>query len=122
MVGDNSVLYVVFNFVELGDVLVVDVGGFLGNVVWGGLMIEVVWWKGIVGFVIDGVICDCFEIVVFFFFCFVCGFVLVGLYKIFGGEIDGFVVCGGVVVSFGDLVIVDVDGVMIVLLLWVVEI
>lgn len=113
-VGDNSALHAAIDLVDVGDVLVADAGGFLGNAVWGGLMTDAARRKGIAGLIVDGCVRDRAEIVSLGYPCFSRGVVPAGPHKNFGGEIDCAISCGGVAVCPGDLVVADGDGVTIV--------
>lgn len=113
--GDNFVIYVVLVVVKFGDVIVVDGKGDQSCVLIGEIMVMQVQVIGIVGFVIDGVVCDLYELVYGMFLIFFVGLNLCGLIKSVVGCVNLFVFVVGVMVYLGDLVVGDVDGVVVIL-------
>lgn len=112
--GDNLVIYVVFVVVKLGDVVVVDGKGDILCVLFGEIMVVQVKVSGIVGIVIDGVVCDVYELVNGDYLIFLVGFNLCGLIKSIVGCVNVLILLGGVMVNLGDLVVGDVDGVVVI--------
>lgn len=111
---DNLAIYKGLDVAGPGDVLVVAVKGYPTHSVWGDLTSEIARTKGLAGMVTDGMVRD------------VAGLTSVGL-PVFArgltpnspqkdgpGEINVPVVCGGVIVNPGDIVVGDADGVVVV--------
>ena len=82
--------------------------------VWGAVLTEAARQGGIVGAVIDGVVRDLAQIRAGGFPLFARGSTPAGPHKGGRGSFGGIVQCGGVVVSPGDLVLGDIDGVVVV--------
>lgn len=111
---DNLANYVALNIAGPGDVIVVGVGGYDGHSVWGDITSEIAHTKGLAGFVTDGMVRD------------VAGLKSVGLpvfargltpnspHKDGPAEVNVPIVCGGVSVHPGDIIVGDADGVVVV--------
>ncbi len=108
--GDNLFVHKAIDLALPGDVLVVDGGGDVTHAIVGDLLGLHARLRGLAGFVIDGAIRD----VAGFrdFPCFARAVALRGPYKDGPGEIGAPVAVGGLVVSPGDIVIGDEDGVV----------
>lgn len=113
--GDNLVIYVVMVVVQFGDVLVVDGKGDLSCVLLGEIMVIQVQVSGIVGIIIDGVVCDVDILSKGNYFVFFVGLNFCGLIKFIFGWVNYFIFVVGVIVYVGDLVVVDIDGVVVIL-------
>ncbi|WP_345790834.1 RraA family protein [Devosia litorisediminis] len=110
--GDNLVLHKALDMAEPGDVIVVDGGGDVTNALIGELMIAHAKKRGVVGIVIHGAVRDSQAIAEDTFPVFAQGITHRGPYKDGPGEINVPVSIGGMVVSPGDLVVGDADGVV----------
>ena len=112
---DNLLFHKALDMAEPGDIIVVDASGDMVNPLTG----EIVMWyamkKGIVGFVINGAIRDVKAIREFYkFSVFVKGVTPRGPHKEWPGEINVPIICGGVVVSPGDIIVGDHDGIVVI--------
>lgn len=114
MAGDNSAIHMAASLIEPGQVLVIDAGGHSGVALWGGLLTLSARARGCAGVVIDGAVRDASEIREAGFPCFSAAIVPAGPHKGFGGVIDGTISCAGAVVSAGDIIVGDDDGVAVV--------
>jgi regulator of RNase E activity RraA len=108
--GDNLLVHKALDLAEAGDVLVVDGGGDVTNALVGELLGRYAQRRGLAGFVVDGAIRD----VAWFagFPCFARANVHRGPYKDGPGEIGVPVAIGGLVVSPGDIMVGDEDGLL----------
>jgi 4-hydroxy-4-methyl-2-oxoglutarate aldolase len=97
-----------------GVVIVVDGGGFLERALWGGRMSALARDRGLAGVVIDGAVRDVDEIEELGFAVFAAGVVPTPPVRAGDGETGSAISCGGIVVSPGDLVVGDADGVVVV--------
>jgi regulator of RNase E activity RraA len=109
--GDNLFVHKALDMAEPGDVVVVDAGGDLTNAIIGELMSAYAQSRGIAGFVIDGAIRDLETIATEDFPIYATGVTHRGPYKEGPGEINVTIRVGGLVVSPGDVIIGDSDGV-----------
>jgi len=106
--GDNLYIYKALTLLQPGHVLVIDAQGDTSNAAIGELIKLYALQRGCAGFVIDGAIRD-----VSAFAdtpCYARGVVHCGPYKTGPGEINVPVSIGGMIVSPGDLVVGDEDG------------
>ena len=110
--GDNLMLHKAIDMAGPGDVIVVDAGGDLTNALMGELMLAYAVRRGVAGFVIDGAIRDADAFVRTNLPTFAAGVTHRGPYKDGPGEINVPVSLGGMIVSPGDIVIGDSDGVL----------
>ena len=110
--GDNLMMHKAIEMAEAGHVIVVDGGGDLSRALTGELMARSSIRKGIRGFVLDGAVRD----VSFFrdgdFPCYARGVTHRGPFKEGPGEINVPVSIDGMVVSPGDLIVGDEDGIV----------
>ncbi len=110
--GDNAALHAALDVARPGDVVICASDGFLETAVIGDLLAGMMKNKGVVGFVTDGLVRD------------ITGLLAVGL-PVFSlgvtpnsptgsgtGSVGLPIVCGGVAVAPGDIVIADRDGVV----------
>lgn len=111
--GDNLALLHAVSVADPGDVLVVDGGGWPDRALVGDLARSFAISRGIVGFIIEGAIRDVstFEIEEPFG-CFARGISHNGPFKDGPGRINVPVAIGGQVVSPGDIIVADDDGVV----------
>ncbi|MBW4653513.1 MAG: RraA family protein [Kaiparowitsia implicata GSE-PSE-MK54-09C] len=110
--GDNLMLHKAIDMAEPGDVIVVDAGGDLTNSLMGELMLAYAVRKGVAGFVLYGAIRDADAFLKVNLPVFAAGVTHRGPYKDGPGEINVPIALEGMVISPGDLVIGDRDGVL----------
>jgi regulator of RNase E activity RraA len=108
--GDNLFVHKALDLARPGDVLVVDGGGYVGQALVGDLLAAYARSRGIAGFVIDGAIRDVDGFREFP--CWARGVTHRGPWKDGPGEIGAPVSIDGMLVSPGDLVVADADGVV----------
>ncbi|MEY9871580.1 4-hydroxy-4-methyl-2-oxoglutarate aldolase [Streptacidiphilus sp. MAP12-33] len=111
--GDNLMLHAAIHRAEPGSVIVVDAGGDVRFALAGGNVCAVAQRRGIAGFVLDGVIRDLAEIRAMGFPVLARGVVPVPGGKKAARPLGEPVVCGGVTVHPGDLVVADEEGVVV---------
>jgi regulator of RNase E activity RraA len=112
--GDNLMLHAAIHRAEPGSVIVVDAGGDTRFALAGGNVCAVAQRRGIAGFVLDGVIRDLAEIRAMGFPVLARGVVPVPGTKDAARPLGEPVVCGGVTVRAGDVVVADEEGVVVV--------
>ncbi len=110
--GDNLMLHKAIDMAVPGDVIVVDAGGELTNALMGELMLAYAVKRGVSGFVLNGAIRDLDAFVETNLPTYAAGVTHRGPYKDGPGEINVPVSLDGMVVSPGDIVIGDSDGVL----------
>lgn len=110
--GDNLAIHRALEAVTPGDILVVDGGGDVSRALVGEIMKEIALFKRAGGFVIDGAVRDVDAFRTGDFPCFARAVTHRGPYKDGPGEIGVPVSVGGWVVSPGDIVVGDEDGVV----------
>lgn len=110
--GDNLMIHKAIQMAEIGDVIVVDAGGDLTNALIGELMVATAAKRGVAGIVINGAIRDVESIGAGSFPVYAAGVTHRGPYKDGPGEINGPISLNGMVVSPGDLVVGDADGLL----------
>src|SRR5262249_40916221 len=110
--GDNLAIHEALALAGTGDVIVVDGGADDTRALVGEIMKTIAEYGGIAGFVIDGAIRDAAAFGASDFPCFARAAIHRGPYKNGPGEINVPVSIGGCVVSPGDLVVGDGDGVV----------
>lgn len=110
--GDNLMLHKAIDMAVPGDVIVVDAGGDLTNALMGELMLAYAVRKGVAGFVLDAAIRDADAFLETNLPTFAAGITHRGPYKDGPGEINVPVNLGGMIVSPGDIVLGDNDGVL----------
>lgn len=113
--GDNLMFHLALDLAQAGDVIVVDGGGCTDRSLCGEIMMRFAKNRGIKGFVIDGAIRDLDGVETLEDFSVYAKAVTPqGPYKHGPGEIGCPVVCGGVVVFPGDIIVGDPDGIVVV--------
>jgi 4-hydroxy-4-methyl-2-oxoglutarate aldolase len=112
--GDGMMLRAAVELARPGDVIVADVGGYCEAGHWGEILTVAAQARGIVGLVIDGSVRDIAPIQVRGFPMFARAVSMKATVKESAGLINHPVMCGGVLVHPGDLVLGDDDGVVIV--------
>ncbi|MFH1340995.1 MAG: RraA family protein [Pseudomonadota bacterium] len=110
--GDNLAIHKALELVGPGDVIVVDGGGDESRALVGEIMKNIAEHRGAAGYVIDGAIRDVAAFAASDFPCFARAVIHRGPYKSGPGEINVPVSIGGSVVSPGDIVVGDEDGVL----------
>lgn len=110
--GDNLMIHKALDMAEAGDVIVVDGGGDLTNALIGELMTTYARSRGVAGFVIDGAIRDIDVIAKGNFPVYAAGVTHRGPYKDGPGEINVPIAIDGMVVTPGDLIVGDADGML----------
>ncbi len=110
--GEFLLIHKAIDLAHPGDVIVVDGQGDCTKALIGEIMTRYAMSRGIAGFVIDGAIRDSGAIKDLSFPVYARGVSANGPYKVGGGEINVPIVCGGVVVKPGFIVVGDEDGVV----------
>jgi len=110
--GDNLTIHKAVVLAQPGDVLVINCGGYLNAGVFGEMLALSCMAKGIAGVVIDGSCRDVNDLIELGFPTFVRGVNPRGTIKDTCGAVGGEVLCGGVTVRSGDVVVGDCDGVV----------
>ncbi len=112
--GDNLTIHKAVVLAQPGDVLVINCGGYLNAGVFGEMLALSCMAKGIAGVVIDGSCRDVNDLIDLGFPTFVRGVNPRGTIKDTCGAVGGEVLCGGVTVRAGDIVVGDCDGVVVI--------
>lgn len=112
--GDNLTIHKAVLLAQPGDVLVINCGGYLNAGVFGEMLALSCMAKGIAGVVIDGSCRDVNDLIDLGFPTFVRGVNPRGTGKDTCGAVGGEVLCGGVSVRGGDVIVGDCDGVVVV--------
>lgn len=108
--GDNLLTYKALSMMLPGHVLVVDAGGATSNAIVGELLMLYAQQRGCAGFVIDGAFRDSAAFAQADFPCFARSVTHRGPYKTGPGAINVPVSIGGQVISPGDVIVGDEDG------------
>jgi 4-hydroxy-4-methyl-2-oxoglutarate aldolase len=112
--GDNLALLAATEQSQPGDVLVAATGAFTGAAVVGDLLLGIARNRGVVGFVTDGLVRDVANLEALNLPVYAAGVTPNSPGKRGPGAVGLPIVCGGLVVSSGDVVIGDSDGVVVV--------
>ncbi|WIX31728.1 4-carboxy-4-hydroxy-2-oxoadipate aldolase/oxaloacetate decarboxylase [Salinicola sp. JS01] len=112
--GDNLLIHYAISQAKPGDVLVVDAKGFSEGGPWGDILTLAASLAGIRGLIIDGMVRDADAIIDSRFPVFCRGLSIKGTHKHQSGKVNHTIVCGGVSIRPGDLVVGDRDGVVVV--------
>lgn len=110
--GDNLMVHKALDIAQPGDVIVVDAGGDTTNAIIGEIMLTYAKRRGVAGFVIDGAVRDSAAILNGGLPVYARGITHRGPYKVGPGEVGVTVSVGGMVVSAGDIMLGDEDGVL----------
>jgi len=110
--GDNLALHQALDLVRPGQVIVVDGEGDTSRALIGEIMMNIALSRGAAGFVIDGAVRDSAALAVSDMPVFARAAIHRGPYKNGPGQINVPVSIGGMVVSPGDIVVGDADGVV----------
>jgi regulator of RNase E activity RraA len=108
--GDNLMVHKALDIALPGDIIVVDAGGEVTIAIIGDIMSSLAKKRDLAGMVIDGAIRDSAELGRSRFPVYARGVTHRGPYKNGPGEINVPVAVGGMVVSPGDIVVGDADG------------
>lgn len=112
--GDNLTIHKAVLEAQPGDVLVVNCAGYRNAGSFGELLATACRARGILGIVIDGACRDKNELIEMNFPTFVRGTCPNGTVKEFCGRTNLPMVCGGLTVKPGDVIIGDCDGVVVI--------
>jgi len=113
--GDNLMLHKAMDLAKPGDVIVVAAAGSMSRSICGDIMSTYCKSRGVVGFIIDGCIRDHDELSAYTDFAvYARGVTPNGPYKNGPGEINFPVSVGGIVITPGDILIGDGDGVVVI--------
>jgi len=112
--GDNLTVHYGASLASRGDVLVVDAKAFVAAGPWGDVLSHYAMNRGIAGLVIDGSVRDSRAIMDMEFPVFCRGVCIIGTDKVNLGRVNEPIVCGGVTVRPGDVIVGDADGVAVV--------
>lgn len=113
--GDNLLFHKAIDMAQPGDVIVVDAQGEQSYAISGEIMISWLRRRGVSGLIIDGCIRDIDTVRrITDFPVYAAGVNPNGPLKEGGGEINFPVMCGGLVVNPGDILVGDQDGVVVI--------
>ncbi len=112
--GDNLMFHKAIELAKEGDIIVVNAEGCMTRSVCGNLMYTYANRKGIIGFLVDGCIRDVEDLSSINFACYARGVQPNGPYKNGPGEIGFPVAICNQVVSPGDIIVGDLDGVVVI--------
>ena len=110
--ADNLDLHRAIYQAQPGDVIVADANGYLESGIWGEITSVASQLRGIAGVVITGAVRDTHQIALLDFPVFSRGISIKGSSKNGGGNIGEPIICGGIQVTTGDIVVADADGVV----------
>ncbi len=110
--GDNLPIYHAMPLLQPGHVLVIDGGGDLNNALVGDLILTYLLQRGCAGVIVDGAVRDVAAFLEADFPCYARGASHRGPYKNGPGALNVPVAIAGQVVSPGDIVVGDEDGVV----------
>jgi len=111
-VGDNLTIHYALSIAERGVVLVVDAGGYKEAGAWGEIATVAAMARGIKGLVIDGAVRDSEAVCGYGFPLFARAISMKGTAKKTLGDVNTQIMCGGVLIRPGDIIIGDRDGVV----------
>lgn len=111
--GDNLMIHAAVEFCKKGDIMVVTTEGESNkHGMIGDLLVQSLIEKGVKGLIIDGGIRDSKRIRELGFPVWTTAVVCSGTTKIKPGTVNGSVVCAGIQINAGDLILADDDGVV----------
>jgi len=114
MVGCNLGAHIALYKANPGDIIVIDGKGYKDRSVWGGLQSYVAQKRGIQATVIDGSIRDKSDHIDLKYCVCSRGITPAGPHKGWNDELQIPISCGGVVVNPGDLIVIDMDGIVVI--------
>ena len=112
--GDNLLFHKAIDMARPGDVVLVDAQNEQSYAITGELMVTWLERRGVAGLIIDGCIRDVECVRSMHFPVYATGVSPNGPLKEGGGEINYPIMCGGLVVAPGDIVVGDQDGVAVI--------
>ncbi len=112
--GNNLMFNRAIDLAQPGDVIVVDGGGYMERALCGEIMMTYAKSRGIAGFIINGCIRDVEATAEIDFPVYALGQNPNGPMKNGPGEINTPVVCGGMVIMPGDILVGDADGLVVI--------
>jgi RraA family protein len=112
--GDNLMVHKALDIAKPGDVVVVDTSGSRENAVLGDLVSTKAKYRGIAGFIIDGLVRDLPGMRQAGLPVYARGVTPFGPLHRGPGELNYTVSCGGIVVNPGDIIAADTNGVVVV--------
>lgn len=112
--GNNLMFNRAIDLALPGDVIVVDGGGYTERALCGEIMMTYAKKRGIAGFVINGCIRDIEAVSNMDFPVYALGYNPNGPMKHGPGEINTPVVCGGMAIMPGDILVGDADGLVVI--------
>jgi 4-hydroxy-4-methyl-2-oxoglutarate aldolase len=113
--ADNLIIHYALTKAQPGDVLVVDAKAFLEAGPWGDVLTLAAQKIGIAGLVINGAVRDAEAIIAMGFPVFARGLSIKGTNKCQPGQINVPIVCGGVTINPGDVILGDRDGLVVIM-------
>lgn len=108
--ADNWYLHVALLHAGPGDILVVDAKGYTDAGPWGDILTLAAQQRGIAGLVIDGAVRDSRQIIESGFAVFTRGVCIRKTSKVQPGKINVDITVGGVLITPGDVLVGDADG------------
>lgn len=112
--GDNLTIHKATLHAKPGDILIISCGGYLNAGVFGEMLAVCCRARGITGVVVDGSCRDSNEIIDMGFPVYVRGINPNGTSKLTCGAVNERILCGGIWVDSGDIIVGDADGVVVV--------
>lgn len=112
--GDNLMFHKAMDMAQAGDVIVIDAGGDINRAIFGELMITYCRSRGIAGVIVDGSVRDADALAEMDIAIYAKGVTPNGPYKNGPGEINTPISFGGKVVSPGDIIVGDGDGIAVI--------
>ncbi|MDR4534575.1 methyltransferase [Glutamicibacter sp. PS] len=112
--GDNAGIHEALKYVQPGEIIVVNGGGYTDRALLGELIGERALSKGVAGFAVDGAVRDAVDLGEINLPVFARATSPAGPYKNGPFKVEGPIAFGGVPVMRGDIVIGDSDGLVIV--------
>ena len=113
--GDNLLFHKAIDMAQPGDIIVIDAQNEQSYAIFGELMVMWLRRRGITGVVVDGCIRDTDAISKMAdISIYAAGITPNGPLKEGGGEINFPIMCGGIVVNPGDIIVGDSDGVVVI--------
>jgi 4-hydroxy-4-methyl-2-oxoglutarate aldolase len=109
---DNLALNAAIAQSQIGDVLVVATGGFAGAAVVGDLLLGIARNRGVVGFVTDGLVRDLVDLEALKLPVFASGVTPNSPGRSGPGTVGLPIICGGLAISSGDIIVGDRDGIV----------
>jgi regulator of RNase E activity RraA len=106
----NLMSHLALQYVQPGDVLVIDAKGVTTRACWGGLQTFAAKRKGVTAIIIDGAVRDAEEAIKHDIPLYCKAVTPAGPHKGWGGRVNQPIACGSTVVQPGDVIVADGDG------------